>query len=82
MVEGRKRLKRRGGMLCYVLSFRLSPPDTQPGTQLITELADVSAIVETSAIVTVLKFLPMTDDLSPVEDSCAHQGFSELFVLR
>lgn len=40
-------------MLCCVLSFRLSPPDTQHNLepQLVTALADVSAIVETSAFV-------------------------------
>lgn len=51
----KKRLKRREGILCCALSFRLSPPDTQHNLEppLITELADISAIVETSAIVTV-----------------------------
>lgn len=64
--------------MCRPSGSALLTPNLEP--QLITELADASAIVETSAITTVSKVLPTTNDLSPVEDSCAHQGFSELFV--
>lgn len=71
-------------MLFYVLSFRLSPPDTQHNLQpqLITELTHISATVETSAIVTAsrrFRLWQLSQHLWRILQS-AHQGSSELFV--
>lgn len=80
IIKGKKKgLKREKECVCYLLSFRLSPPDTQHNLepQLRTELADVPATIETGAIVTVSsRFCPwqMIWRLRKIPQR-AHQGF-------